>query len=88
MFSRIQIGSVVPVKVDPGNPLKVAVDMGALASMPMGGGFGGQGTPGAGGFGGQGTPQPGSGGQPTCPYCRQIVPPGSTACPYCQGQLV
>jgi len=100
---KLQPGSVVPVKVDPGNPLQVAIDMTQLASMPMGGMqmyAGSQPMGGAQMYGGSqpmgGAPmQPGS--QPNmmqqqgsswqCPACRQAIQPGSPSCPYCGTRL-
>jgi hypothetical protein len=82
---RLQLGATVPVKVDPGNPLQVAIDMTQLGAMPMGGMQAGM-MPGT-------APMPGStpGSQPgaeaACPMCRQPVQPGSPTCPHCGSAL-
>ncbi len=86
---RVQVGAVVPVKIDPTNPKKVAIDMAALASTPMAaqGMMGMQpGVQQQGMMGMQpGVQQPGVA---TCSTCRQQVPPGSPVCPHCGTQIL
>jgi hypothetical protein len=88
-FPRIQPGAIVPVRVDPGNPLKVTLDLNQMMSMPVmpQPGFGAQ--PGYGaqpGWGAQPMAQQFGGVQP-CAFCHQSIPAGSQVCPFCKAPV-
>jgi hypothetical protein len=82
-FPRIQPGAIVPVRVDPGNPLNVTLDLNQMASMPavQQPGFGAQPA-----FGAQPVAQQ-YGGVQACAYCRQSIPAGSQICPFCKAPV-
>lgn len=67
---RVQPGMQIPVKVNPGNPLEVALDLNRPMMAPMAM------MPGA-------APMGGAVGNKTCPYCQNVFPATSPMCTRC-----